>query len=448
MTGGIVLITADSLRKDAVSYYGQSASTDTPNIDSLAEEGAVFHNAVANGPATVLSVPSLLTGRLHHEVTESTPTLPEQLSQAGYDTAAFCTNIQLFGPRLSPKKLDRGFDSFDTVLDTVREKTEFRFEWAAHRVAEHVQRWLGSDSRIYRGVANSIASIPIPIARPTPSAEVVNERAIEWLEQRDNDSPYFMWLFQLDTHEPWLPDEGEESRSLLKGEKHRTNRKLRYFKELLTEEEVDTLRELYGDSVEYWDKQVGELVTRLRELDPEVTVVITSDHGELFGEHGEVGHPSSHWNELINVPLIINGPTVDDGDYPTLPVQNSDVPASIADLADVSDSGIDTVPLQRVGEQKPDREGVPSVLNYEATEFAFQTEEWKYVRLENDELLYERGDEARDLSDQKPGVVNRLSGRLNERLQKGGDSSASQTGEVEVDDEIEDRLRSLGYVNE
>jgi arylsulfatase A-like enzyme len=438
----LVLITADSLRADHVSYFNSDSPANTPNLDRLAEEGTAFHTAIANGPATVLSVPSLLTGRLYHEVDADTPTLTEGLSAAGYETAAFCTNIQLYGSGLADKELDRGFDTFETVLDSVREKTEFRTEWIVHRIGDRLQRWFGTESRVTELAASVIAELPLPFAQPTPHAEVVTDRAMEWVAGLDPEDPAFVWLFELDTHEPYLPPKSTLKATGLtrsRNEYHGINRKLRYFKSILNEEDVDLLKELYVASVEYWDEQTGRLVEQLEESRDDVTIIITSDHGELFGEHGGVGHPERPWEELLRVPMIAYGDGIPQAEDHSV-VQIADVPATLAELGGSSLNGRGDNLFNR-----SDRKGVLTVCSLTEPRFAYRTDEWKIVQGDNKTRLYDPTDESTDQADDHPAVVARLERKLSDALS--GYDLREQT-QNNTDKAVKERLRALGYVDE
>lgn len=455
MSGNIVLITADSLRADFVSCLNPDSPAKTPVLDSLAEEGMLFSNATSNGPGTVLSVPSLLTGELFPAVDSETPTVAEILREAEYTTGAFCTNIQLFGPVLSPMELDRGFETFDTLLNTVREKTEFRSEWMAQRIGEGIKHLFGTNSQAYKLVSDLVSYAPLPLARPTPPAETVNEKFLKWVN--DVEEPYFAWLFHLDTHEPYLPPDdwinrynlasGDVSRRYLQG----LNRKFRYFKETLSDDELDILQELYVATVEYWDTQLGELIQSLRERGDEPTFIITSDHGELFGEHNQVGHPSEPWSELLDVPLVISGPSIDTNKS-AYRVQNADVAETIARLVGSelpSTYGGKDPESRRVSllntDEIPNERGTVSVISYEPLILAYRTADWTYLKGETREELYAVGDEYKDQRRQNPEIADELC----KRLKKSTANLANFTVERSTtDEETARRLRSLGYLDE
>jgi len=450
----IILITADSLRSDYISYYNPDSPAQTPNLDKLAEEGAVFHTAISNGSGTVLSVPSLLTGDYKPNVSDSTPTVAELLKRQGYQTAAFTPNIQVVGPNLAYMQLDRGFDHFDTLLHTVRKKSEYGLEKAAYGIG-HVSERLFGEGKIHDLIATSISYLPLPLARPTPPVDVVNQHALQWIDSElDDETPFFMWLFHLDTHEPWLPPEdyvsdrfdGFGSQYLLRG----LNRKFRYFKNCMSEKELEKIQSLYTASIEYWDKEIGEFIDEVVEKrGREPLVIITSDHGELFGEHGDISHGSAPWEPLIRVPLIINGPDVPQKDESDI-VQNIDVANTIikAGGGEVPDTCRGISLLESGSDEETSRDGVMAITSAEPHDFVYHTGDWKYIKTTDDEYLFDMRDswdEIEDVSEDYPNIHSDMSEKLDDELAKLS-AGADKTKNIDGDEEIQARLRSLGYI--
>lgn len=452
----VIMITADSLRWDHISYFNPESPASTPNIDSLAEDGMAFHTAISNGPYTVLSAPTLLTGEYQPAITAETPTLAERLTKAGYETAAFCTNIQLLGAHLAPMDLTRGFETFDTLLDTVREKSEFQLERAAHTVGRKAKGVFGEESQTYRAISTLMSYLPLPIARPTPSAKTVNERALRWLDQSINDGdPYFLWLFHLDTHEPWLPPHDDSSNSpgsvFEQLRTHGINRKYRYFKSSLTEAELGKLEQLYTESIEYWDAQIGAFIEELNQRGKNPTIIITSDHGEMLGEKGEFGHPPAPWEQLLRVPLVISGPELKACDSEKV-VQNMDVVNTILDITNAT--GGETFRGRSLVSEKeprnPNKGGVVSILNDDPLAFAYRTEEWKYVERGEESSLYDLTSsepEAEGVYKEYPKIAAELATDARDILEP-IQIKPRESGNAETDTKIEKRLRSLGYFSE
>ena len=258
----ILLIVVDTLRADAVSAYGNGLGT-TPTLDALAAQGQLYTRAYAPSPWTVPSHASLFTGLaiddhgvgLHGRVVlpETATTLAERLGDAGYETAAFSENALISG--------DFGFDQ--------------GFAHFAVRTAEQQMN-----------------------AGEKKSIDVVDEIS-RWLRVRDSQRPFFVFINLYDAHEPYeirasnpfLPAgiTTEDARRLEAG--RRTSHLI--CDRLPGETPLKILRGLYLGEVASADRKVKEILTLLeaRGVDNLITLV-TSDHGEHFGEHpGEQAPP-------------------------------------------------------------------------------------------------------------------------------------------------------------
>jgi arylsulfatase A-like enzyme len=136
----VLLITIDTLRADYVHAYG-FAEQNTPAIDALADRGVLFENAIAAATLTAPAHASIMTSRYVHEHSigsrngdtrlEGLPTLAERFADAGYETAAFVSNVVL-RRRIG---LDRGFGVYDDELPSSEGNREFYFERLAEATA-------------------------------------------------------------------------------------------------------------------------------------------------------------------------------------------------------------------------------------------------------------------------------------------------------------------------
>jgi arylsulfatase A-like enzyme len=290
----ILLVVIDTLRADALGVYGSSWNA-TPFLDAFAREATLFQNAFAPTPMTAPSHASLFTSThpashgIWNEVhldreksvipklPPSAITLAEVLNDAGYETAAFADG----GWVIPARGFDQGFDRFESET---------------------------------RGVADRVRS------------------ATDWLERRDSDRPFFLFLHTYEVHAPYLPPQRYEDafdaeydgplrEVLLEARAFAASgaveNKLvdvheRFFKPILAEldsEDLRFLRALYQAELALVDEHLAQLVEYLRRsgiLD-ETVVVVTSDHGEEFGEHGQFGH-GQVYDELLRIPLLIRTP--------------------------------------------------------------------------------------------------------------------------------------------
>ncbi|WP_276280671.1 sulfatase [Halorussus caseinilyticus] len=304
----IVLVTIDSLRADHCGFAGYDRDT-TPTLDSLVDEGLSFENAVAPGPATPESMPVMFTGdwpverggggeadgesesglaarreriRAHMEARE---TLAERMSALGYRTAAFTPNpftSRHFG-------FDAGFEHFEDFMGDSR-ATGGLYE----RIFEGFVKGSGASS-LARVLLNFWQGEEV--FKPW---ETYYDEAVSWAESADE--PYFLWVFLMDAHNPYMAGEGYRSQSRWKSF-HANYRFWRESHDTPFDPAVhDRLVTAYDDSVRYADA----CLARLRE-DLDATLVVTGDHGEAFGEHGTYGHEPHLYAENVHVPLVVAG---------------------------------------------------------------------------------------------------------------------------------------------
>jgi len=252
----VVLITIDTLRADHLPAYGYR-KLDTPAIDSLAKDGALFERALAHAPITLPSHTSILTGLypITHGVRnngdfylrDEVPTLAQMLKQNGYQTAAFVSAFLLdsrFG-------LGKGFDVYDdsTTSRVSRARPDLVKERKAAETTAAAVRWLE-------------ANYPLGGAKA---------------------EPFFLWAHYFDPHLDYNPPEPYRSR-------YRSN--------------------LYDAEIAYADSQVGVLLDELKKLGRyrDTLLILTADHGESLGEHGEAAHSVFIYDATQRIPFIVKLP--------------------------------------------------------------------------------------------------------------------------------------------
>lgn len=286
----ILLITVDSLRKDAVGVYGGEA--ETPTIDRLAAEGAALDTAVAPAPYTAASFPGMFFGQLLPNSTKDTyrvegESIASVLKEKGYETAAFHSN-----PYLSASYgYDDGFDTFEEFGGETTELNER---------TTRLKRFLKRHDRL-----GKLLRIPYYYythwkgTKPFLDGREINDEFFSWLQGADQ--PFFSWIHYMDAHHPYMPEDSEVPLFT----RARIMRKLQQSQNL-TETERDIAIQLYHQKVEAVDQYINEIVTRVQEAYPDTLIVITADHGEAFGEHGYYLHRPVLYDELLQVPLIVN----------------------------------------------------------------------------------------------------------------------------------------------
>ena len=319
----VLIIVMDTVRAADVSVYGYARRT-TPNLERLAAEGAVFDFAVSTAPWTLPSHGSLFTGRSAREIGGSwrraisaePRTLAESLRDRGYATGGFVGNL-LYTSYESG--LSRGFVHYEdypvgwqTLLaHSSLGKIDFKSDVTrARSPREMLSALLGSHIQ---------SSGDVPGDRPEP-ADRVAANFLEW-QQTILNRPFFAFVNFYDAHAPYeAPDEFV----------HRFGSK-------------KEPRDRYDGAIARIDDVIGQIMRTLQERNElqNTLVVVTSDHGEHFDEHGLTGHANSLYLTLLHVPLIVRyPPAVPAGRRVAALISLKDVPATVLDLVGLQDSGI------------------------------------------------------------------------------------------------------------
>ncbi len=246
----VLVVTLDTVRADHLGCYGYRAA-ETPVIDGLAGRGVRVTDAVTPVPITLPAHASLFTGlvppdhgvRLNgvHHLDDRVTTLAERLSGAGYATAAFVAASVLERSR----GLAQGFDVYDDQLS--------------------------DDPRAQRGSAE----------RP---ADRVTDAALSWLNSNVIDmidrQPFFVWVHYFDAHDPYAPPSPFDA---------------------------SFADAPYDGEIAFVDRELGRLLAALDSggVGDRTLIVVTADHGEGLGEHGERTHAHLVYESTMHVPLIL-----------------------------------------------------------------------------------------------------------------------------------------------
>jgi arylsulfatase A-like enzyme len=324
----ILLIVVDTLRADHLSSFGYNRRT-SPNMDRIAMQGVLFENAFSTSSYTLPAHASLLTGLYPyaHGVEwdrpkalefSSVPTLPETLRRHGYRTAAFSANLYWF---TRPMGFGRGF---------------IRFEDHFHSLGDMMARTVYG-SAFERLVLRRLGWEDIPARK---SAADVNRSVLQWI-QRDREIPFFIMVNYFDAHDPYLPpapyrnlfSKAKKPGGIINGHMGR-------YAPILTREQVQDEIDAYDGAISYVDSQIGHLFAELenRGMMQDLIVILTSDHGEAFGDHGFFRHEHSLYREVLHVPLIFYGPgRVTSKLRIKQPVTIAAIPATVMELTGVND---------------------------------------------------------------------------------------------------------------
>ncbi len=324
----LVLITVDCLRADRVAPSSHRRVT-TPFLDSFVGESFVFRNAYASGIPTYYSLPALLASRyplaLGRDVVGIAPsesTMATHLKECGFHTAAFVAGNPYV---CSEHGYDAGFDVFRNSLtggETEFEQSRRPLRGRTNRLlskACHSLPALGAayDEMYFQYCQRSIRNhgAALDNLRRFPSAEVIVDCAIAWLQQ-NSATPFFLWLHLMDPHAPYYP-KSEALQEIGSELDSYDARRLNSFwaREGLSSRRLLKIREsiesLYDAGVRWADRQIARLAERLVELNlwDQSAFAVTADHGEEFMDHGGRFHPPVNLHEeLIRVPLLIRVP--------------------------------------------------------------------------------------------------------------------------------------------
>jgi arylsulfatase A-like enzyme/Flp pilus assembly protein TadD len=397
----VILITIDTLRADYLGCYG-NRRVETPVIDSLASAGSLFERAYCQVPMTPPSHASILTG----------------------------TYPQTHGVRdFTSPGLRGGFPTLATILKKVGYTTA---AFVSAYVLDSV--WgldQGFDTYHDRFAPHDFQGVnPGNVQRR--AGETI-DLVLAWLKKAPR-LPYFLWVHLYDPHHDYNPPEPFRSRFA---------------------------KDRYAGEVAYTDRELGRLIAALKargEFD-DSAIILTSDHGEAFGEHEEAEHGFFLYNTTIQVPLIFNLP----GSARTGParitsvVETVDIAPTVLQLTGASaDSNI---PMQGTGLLssllgKPERargfsysETLYPRLNFGWSDLASYTEgRFKYIRAPRPELydIVSDPDETENVIQRQQAIAGNLRHKLDSLLQRLRPSSSPAA--AAADPKRMEALRSLGYV--
>jgi choline-sulfatase len=401
----VLLVTIDTLRWDHVGSYG-ARNVATPVLDRLATSGARFETAIMHVPLTAPSHATILTGvtPLAHGVRDDGAfVLPSQLASlaktfrnAGYATAGFISGFPLdrrFG-------FARGFEVYD--------------------------------DRLPRGDSSNRRS------QTERRADATTDRAIEWLDGISQPStqtstgtraPWFAWVHYFDPHAAYDPP-------------------AEYLAKFATRP--------YDGEIAFVDAQLGRLVDRLQSRNQlgHTIVLVTADHGESLGEHGEDTHGVFVYDATLRVPFIVAGPSVRRGVISKVMARGVDVMPTLLDLAALSiPANLDGRSLRPAleGHSMSDEPAYLESLLAErhlgwAAVQGLRDSRWKYIRLPRTELydlstdVNETANRADDQRDRLPTFSRALD------AQTTAPHSSMASAVPQPDRDTRQRLSALGYL--
>jgi arylsulfatase A-like enzyme len=449
MTGdtadNVLLITYDSLRYDTWKQM-QSLLTLGPELE---EAGVSFDRAFATGPGTSPSFPGMLTGTLPLSydglgpLGDDRPRVAMQLQQRGFSTAGFHSN-----PFLSTHfNYDAGFDEFEDYQNPMMGVATKIFPRGIEinnpklKRIDDIINLTGLLKSAYRQVSGK--------ARPYVGADVITDDTIAWL--KSTDSPFFCWAHYMDVHHPCYPPAEYRERFGVEHIDVETVSNLYSMllddSETLSDEQIDEMRALYRAAIVYVDSHIDRLVQTLKSMGrfENTLVVLTSDHGELFGEHGEYGKPERMYDELVQVPLVVvNGPDTTEGMTNEL-VSLLDLPPMFHEATGVE------IPSEYEGQSLASEPREHVVAEHEVQGnpiVGVRSRNWLY---EIDELRDEkritevkssrRVDSLTQAEKEAVADIKRIAEQRVNQIKSGSKS----VGEPQLNRDVEARLEDLGY---
>ena len=411
----VLLISIDTLRADHVGCYGYKRPT-TPNIDALCAESLRFETAVAHAPATAMSHGSMLTSLLpphhgasvmrRHAIPERVETLAETLKAAGWSTASYNGGGQikaLFG-------FAQGFDVYKSAQDDF--------------------------------------SVPV-------------SDAIAWLEG-NTEQKFFMFLHTYQIHHPYEPKaedmavfDADYTGPLKDHIPVELLVEVNEGRKAITDADRQHIVNAYDAELLAVDRELGRLFKHLKEAGryDDTLIVVTSDHGEEFGEHGRVGwHSHSLYDELLKVPLLMKLPGgALSGETWTEQVRLIDLPPTVLGMVGVKAPeaymGVDLRAHHALAE-KPMLFSFAERDEVEAKPLqAVRAEKWKLLGRALFDLKGDPG-ESKDVAPANQRRWAVLMALRDELLKSRPIPREERRDGVELDDETRDTLKSLGYIDE
>lgn len=334
----VIIILWDTVRADRMSVYGYELDT-TPRIKQWADKNAVvYENAMSPAMWTVPSHASMFSGTPpsthgagfdHRWLDASNLTLAEHFLANGYDTYAFSANPNLNTERVN---LLQGFENIDLSWGR---------QWK-RAVVQHTREKLirrDRSTEISPSAKNKHAGTGFYNAGP-----VTHTALTQWLDRRpEQDKPFFAYLSYMEAHKPRVPflesrrkvtDDKTVKVGLATDLSFNAQLLYSYDKKSYTPEQLEAVNRVYDATLIDLDNSTADLLDDLgaRGILDDTIVILTADHGEQLGEHGQFGHRNGVYQSLVHVPLIIAYPKKFSPQRVAKAVSNLEIYSTLVDL--------------------------------------------------------------------------------------------------------------------
>ncbi|MCP3960078.1 MAG: sulfatase [bacterium] len=434
----VIVVMIDALRRDHLGVYGYDQPT-SPFLDRLAADSFVFDLAFSQASETSVSTSTLLTSRFFpyeagskggqypaYTIAQGNTTVAEVFADSGYDTVGVFTNPHHFP--------GSGY-------------------------------WQGFAEPLYIKPNDTGVFTPHPYGQ---APEVVT-KFTDWLDRREpeSESPFFAYLHFMDVHNPYEPPRELEDqfvtargrRGLYMNGKPEGDR-------VPTADDLSHLRARYDAGIRFLDGEIEKLVAEIeqRGLLGGTVVVVTSDHGDEFMEHGGLGHNQTLEKEMVAIPMFIHAASAAGrGPGRRIPalVRNLDLAPTMLEIAGIEVpaefQGRSLVPL--ISDRRQAARGAQHSFAWYGDWRSVTTREWHFVwnMQTKEHRLYDNRTDPRGLDDaaashpdvvegfraliERYGEEHARSYQISKTLQESGDTSAA-----EMSPEIIEQLKALGYL--
>jgi len=458
----VLWVVWDTVRSQNMSVYGHERPT-TPHLERWVSGARVFDDAISAAATTTTSHASMFTGRLpfehrvgneHSRLAPSFPTLAEILAESGYRTYLFSANPYL-GPETA---LDRGFQTSERPSSP-----RFAADFARIRrqkVRDYVRA--GASGQEFNFLA--------------ASGTLARQGLLSWLERSDGGAPFFAVLNYMEAHLPLAPDRRYRERLMTPEQVRRSYELPLHGMPIwtftaglteLSEEQIEIARLTYDAAIAELDALFQDLLEHLDEQGAlaDTLVILTSDHGELLGEHHMWNHQFALYDELLRIPLILRHPERVPPGRDARPVMNLDLFPTVLEVTGSTGPrgpGVSLLsPFDRrlrlseypypagifvdlVQREHPDFDKTP----WQRSLRSLRSGDLKYIRASDGsaelfDLARDRS-EQRDLSRERAAEAERLDGELRDLTR--GLTPPPDAGEpARFDERTRAMLEALGY---
>jgi arylsulfatase A-like enzyme len=418
----LLLISIDTLRPDHLGVYGYERPT-SPTLDAVAAAGVVFEDVMSTSPWTLPSHASMLTGLYPSssgvdshgaELPGNLATLASWLSEQGFATGAVVNSLFVS----ERHGFDRGFEDFFYVRESAAQREPSR---------------------------------------------LITDRARSWLEAPD-ERRRFLFLHYYDVHSDFVSTPESEAKFVgeYDGSVDGSTRQLLRVRVGLSDlrlgpKDIAHLFDRYDAGIRQLDDELARLLRYLDESGwaERTLLVVTSDHGEEFGEHGSYLHGRTQYQEVLHVPLILRGPGVPAGVRIATPASLVDlVPTLLSTLGIPSPAGLDGIDLSVLWQR--DVDGLELRLLYsEADHRNAIPDATRSIRQGRFKLVVDRATgthalydlerdrpELHDVASEHPKLTHRLLEQIEQRMGRRVEAPVA----APLDRNETKRLRSLGYL--